>query len=72
MSCPHLREEYLKSCFAAPEVYVPSMFQLDQYCTSEWYWICPLFRQRCYRDGVPVQPKAPKPIEALEVLGSGS
>ena len=67
MACPYITGEYLQSCIAAPDVYVPSAFQLEEYCTGSWYTLCPLFRQRRYREGKPIRDEA-----SLAVNSGGS
>jgi hypothetical protein len=50
MACPHLAGNYFKSCSALRDAYVPSRFQMDEYCSSQWHSLCPLFRQRREKD----------------------
>lgn len=44
MTCPCLKGTYLKTCSAPPDVYSPSQFQVEEYCTNAWHPFCPLFR----------------------------
>ena len=46
MHCPHLGGNYLKSCFVSREVYVPSAFEMTEYCTSNRHKICPFYCRR--------------------------
>ena len=44
MECPCLTGKYMLSCGANDkEVYVPSSFELGEYCKSVRYRICPLY-----------------------------
>ena len=54
MNCPHLNESpYLSSrslcrllsCKANREVYIPSLFELDQYCKHRQHTLCPFYSQ---------------------------
>ncbi len=45
MSCRHLTGNYMLSCTARREVYVPSGFEFDEYCKSSRYKLCPLYDQ---------------------------
>jgi len=44
MKCPHLLRWTVSSCKADAKPYVPSIFELDQYCTVRAYKNCPLYR----------------------------
>lgn len=41
--CTFLEGNYLLSCKANKEVYVPSIFEFREYCTSKQYKMCPFF-----------------------------
>jgi hypothetical protein len=43
MRCPFLFGNYTFSCSALKEVYIPSGFELDEYCEEERYKICPYY-----------------------------
>ncbi len=43
MKCPYLQGQYLQSCVASREVYVPSEFEFREYCTHSGHKICPLY-----------------------------
>ena len=43
MKCIFLIGNYMQSCSASREVYVPSLFEFDEYCTSGRYKFCPLY-----------------------------
>ncbi len=53
MKCPYLRGKYLKSCKASREVYIPSQFEFDEYCTHTGYKICPHYTKSIF-DGVSI------------------
>ena len=42
MKCPFATGEYMLSC-AAHQAYVPSMFELDEYCKTTRHTLCPFF-----------------------------
>jgi len=43
MKCPFLSGEYMLSCKALREVYVPSIFELDEYCKNIQHRMCPFY-----------------------------
>ncbi len=43
MKCPFVKGTYMYSCAASRDVYVPSEFELNEYCRSTRYTICPLY-----------------------------
>ena len=43
MTCPHLSESYILACKADLGVYVPSMFELDQFCQTDRHTACPFY-----------------------------
>ncbi len=43
MKCPYLKGTYLESCKATREVYVPSQFEFDEYCTHNGHKVCSLY-----------------------------
>ncbi len=43
MECCFLSGSYLLCCGADGRPYVPSSFEIDEYCTSRRHKICPLF-----------------------------
>ncbi len=43
MKCLFLKGKYMLSCSARREVYVPSIFELGEYCRSTRYKVCPLY-----------------------------
>jgi hypothetical protein len=46
MPCPFLTGNYLKSCTVSREVYVPSIFETGEYCTTKRYTMCPSYGKR--------------------------
>jgi hypothetical protein len=48
MKCPYLQGQYLQSCKVSREVYVPSQYEFDAYCTHSGYKICPSFTKSLY------------------------
>lgn len=40
MNCPFLSGNYFFSCKSSREVYVPSAFELEEYCESTRHTIC--------------------------------
>ena len=44
MKCPHLSDTRIVSCTADRAVYIPSLFELEEYCNSTHYIKCPLSR----------------------------
>ena len=43
MKCPFVKGTYMYSCSASRDVYVPSEFELNEYCKSTRYKICPFY-----------------------------
>lgn len=43
MKCPHLLCWTISSCKAAAKPYVPSIFELQEYCTVREHAKCPLY-----------------------------
>jgi hypothetical protein len=43
MSCVFLVGNYMQSCNATREAYVPSLFEQREYCMSGRYKLCPLY-----------------------------
>jgi len=43
MRCLLLQGKYMIFCTAVKEGYIPSTFELDEYCRRERYKICPLY-----------------------------
>jgi hypothetical protein len=41
--CPFLSGNYLFTC-KAHDVYVPSKFEINEYCTNKRHTLCPFFR----------------------------
>lgn len=40
MNCPHQQGTYMYSCKSSRDVYVPSAFELTEYCGSTGHRIC--------------------------------
>lgn len=45
MKCPHLLK-WMVSCEALEGPYVPSMFELEEYCRTRSHMKCPFFRMK--------------------------
>lgn len=43
MKCPHLRRWSVAACRIDEKVYVPSVFQLEEYCKKREHKKCPFF-----------------------------
>jgi hypothetical protein len=43
MKCPHLRRWTVAACRIDEKVYVPSVFQLEEYCKTSGHRKCPFF-----------------------------
>lgn len=43
MKCRFLTGNYLLACKAASKVYMPSSFEINEYCESSRHKVCPLF-----------------------------
>ena len=43
MNCPCRRGKYFSLCNANKEVYVPSRFEIEEYCSTSRHAICPLY-----------------------------
>ncbi len=46
MSCLFLSGNYMKYCIESRENYIPSSFEMEEYCTSRRHTLCPLFSRR--------------------------
>ncbi len=44
MKCPLLKGKYMITCTAVQEGYIPSLFELEEYCRQAKHRTCPLFR----------------------------
>jgi hypothetical protein len=63
MKCIFLIGNYMLSCNATREVYVPSYFEQNEYCTSGRYKSCPFY---CKSETVP-----PDPGDQTELIQTG-
>jgi len=45
MKCLFLKGKYMICCTAVKESYIPSMFELDEFCRLDRHKMCPLYRQ---------------------------
>ena len=45
MKCLLLKGKYMICCTAVKESYIPSMFELDEFCRQKKHKMCPLYRQ---------------------------
>ncbi len=43
MRCLLLQGKYMIFCTAVKEGYIPSAYELDEYCRQEKYRLCPLY-----------------------------
>jgi hypothetical protein len=43
MKCPHLKQWLVATCAIDENVYVPSAFQLHEYCNTKGHKKCPFF-----------------------------
>ena len=43
MKCPHLGKWIIAECKAMDRPYVPSLFELEEYCRNQKYKRCPFF-----------------------------
>ncbi len=43
--CPHLQKWTVASCRADKKPYVPSIYELEEYCSDERHKGCPLYRE---------------------------
>ncbi len=46
MKCPHLRRWTVAACRIDEKLYVPSVFQLEEYCRTREHRKCPFFVKR--------------------------
>ncbi len=46
MNCLYLAGNYFKSCSVSREAYVPSAFEMEEYCTSSRHSLCPFYAKR--------------------------
>ena len=43
--CPHLQKWTVSSCRANKKPYVPSIYELEEYCNDEGHERCPLYKE---------------------------
>ncbi len=43
MRCPLIQGKFMIFCTAVKEGYIPSTFELDEYCRREKHKMCPLY-----------------------------
>jgi len=55
MKCPHLRRWTVAACKIDDRVYVPSVFQLEEYCKKREHKRCPFFMKYCSEKNVNAQ-----------------
>ena len=65
MKCPYLTGNYMFSCAARSEVYIPSSFEFSEYCHSErreGFKVCSYYMEM--NKGLPIQhtPENSKPF----------
>jgi hypothetical protein len=46
MRCPHLSGTHISSCAVEKVVYIPSLFELEEYCKTPRHKKCPLSYDR--------------------------
>lgn len=46
LRCPYLTGKYLISCSVSREPYVPSAFEIQEYCISGRHSMCPFYGRR--------------------------
>ena len=54
MYCSYLKGNYVVSCRATKEVYVPSGFELEEYCRSIRHKVCPFYVGRSPEPGLTI------------------
>jgi hypothetical protein len=59
MKCPCLQETYRESCKATREAYIPSRFEMAEYCTGNGYTICPRYVKSASEGNINVAADAP-------------
>ena len=65
MKCNFLSGKYLFACTADRKVYMPSTFELQEYCRAKAYSVCPLYpkvkiggKEMCRGPEIPLRAKA--------------
>jgi hypothetical protein len=48
MNCPHLKGKKIQTCRGNDNVYVPSIFELEEYCRTAKAVKCPLLYTKMY------------------------
>ncbi len=43
MKCPFLTGRYMYTCTANSEAYIPSQFELEEYCRGKRHTMCPFY-----------------------------
>lgn len=46
MKCRHLNETNVPTCSATDRPYIPSSFELQEYCRRDRFRMCPFYRVR--------------------------
>ncbi len=44
MKCPYLKGKYMITCTSVKEGYIPSIFELEEFCRHAKHTLCPLYR----------------------------
>jgi hypothetical protein len=55
--CSYFLGKYLLSCNAGPRAYMPSDFEMREYCRSSRYKICPFYVRSAFTAGATAGPK---------------
>lgn len=68
MKCIFLRGQYMSICAADAKNYVPSGFEVEEYCETARHKICPLYMaaQGGMRGGLGRNPRADRVLEEQE------
>jgi hypothetical protein len=43
MECPHLAGDFMKYCVAEKAVYLPSIYELREYCSHQQHRVCQFY-----------------------------
>lgn len=57
MKCPYLINCSVEACKATDKPYMPSLFELDEYCRTLSHSKCPFFLRDVIRDSKVMYPK---------------
>ncbi len=53
MKCSHLKGKKVQTCTVSRQIYMPSLFELEEFCHTAMSARCPLLIRRAWGDQIP-------------------